>query len=87
MLGGTPGANTQGTYNITITASNGISPNATQSFNLVVKEAPSLTVTTINDTVDSSDGVTSLREALIYAQSSGWLQTIMFSRIRWLGRR
>ena len=79
VLGGTPGANTQGTYNITITASNGISPNATQSFNLVVKEAPSLTVTTINDTVDSSDGVTSLREALIYAQSSGGPQTITFA--------
>jgi hypothetical protein len=36
-LGGTPAAGTGGTYSLTITASNGVSPNATQSFTLVVK--------------------------------------------------
>jgi VCBS repeat-containing protein len=36
-LSGTPAAGTNATYNITITANNGISPNATQNFTLVVK--------------------------------------------------
>ena len=42
-LAGTPGAGTGGTYPITITASNGVAPNATQSFTLTVNEAPSVT--------------------------------------------
>jgi large repetitive protein len=36
VLSGTPGANTGGTYQITITASNGVSPGATQIFTLTV---------------------------------------------------
>jgi hypothetical protein len=43
VLAGTPGAGTGGTYPITITASNGISPNATQSFTLTVDQAPAIT--------------------------------------------
>ncbi|HEX3842707.1 MAG TPA: putative Ig domain-containing protein, partial [Acidimicrobiales bacterium] len=39
-LSGTPGAGTAGTYPITITASNGISPDANQSFTLTVNPAP-----------------------------------------------
>jgi hypothetical protein len=39
-LGGTPGAGTNGSYPITITASNGVSPNGTQSFTLVVGNQP-----------------------------------------------
>ena len=42
-LSGTPAAATGGVYVITITASNGVSPNATQSFTLTVNEAPSIT--------------------------------------------
>ena len=42
-LAGTPAAGTGGTYPITITASNGVSPDATQSFTLTVDEAPSIT--------------------------------------------
>jgi hypothetical protein len=42
-LAGTPAAGTGGSYPITITASNGISPDATQSFTLTVDEAPSIT--------------------------------------------
>ncbi len=42
-LGGTPLPNTGGTYDFTITASNGVSPNATQSFELTVNQAPSFT--------------------------------------------
>jgi len=43
VLSGTPAANTGGTYPITFTASNGITPNATQSFTLTVNEAPGMT--------------------------------------------
>ncbi len=39
-LSGTPAAGTGGTYPITITAANGLSPNATQSFTLTVDQAP-----------------------------------------------
>ena len=39
-LAGTPNAGTGGTYPITITASNGVSPNATQNFTLTVNEPP-----------------------------------------------
>ena len=42
-LSGTPAAGTGGTYPITITASNGVSPNATQSFTLTVDQAPAIT--------------------------------------------
>jgi Putative Ig domain len=42
-LSGTPAAGTGGTYPITITASNGVSPDATQSFTLTVDQAPAVT--------------------------------------------
>ncbi len=42
-LAGTPNANMGGTYPITITASNGVSPDATQSFTLTVQQAPAIT--------------------------------------------
>ena len=42
-LSGTPAAATAGTYPITITATNGVSPNATQSFTLTVQSAPAIT--------------------------------------------
>ena len=35
-LAGTPAAGTGGTYPLTITAANGVAPNATQSFTLTV---------------------------------------------------
>jgi hypothetical protein len=43
VLSGTPGAGTGGTYPITITASNGVTPNATQNFTLTVNQAPAVT--------------------------------------------
>ena len=43
VLSGTPGAGTGGSYPITITASNGTLPNATQSFTLTVDQAPAIT--------------------------------------------
>jgi hypothetical protein len=42
-LAGTPGAATRGTYPITITAANGVSPNGSQSFTLTVNAAPTIT--------------------------------------------
>jgi len=39
-LAGTPAAGTKGSYPITITAANGVQPNATQSFTLTVGNAP-----------------------------------------------
>jgi len=43
VLSGTPAAGTGGTYSLTITASNGTLPNATQSFALTVHQAPAVT--------------------------------------------
>ena len=42
-LAGTPGAGTGGVYILTITASNGVSPDASQNFTLTVNEAPAIT--------------------------------------------
>ena len=42
-LAGTPAAGTGGSYPITITATNGVSPNATQAFTLTVDQAPAIT--------------------------------------------
>ena len=42
-LAGTPAAGTGGSYPIVVTASNGISPNATQNFTLTVDQAPAIT--------------------------------------------
>ena len=43
LLSGTPAAATGGTYPFTITAANGVSPNATQSFTLTIHQAPAVT--------------------------------------------
>jgi hypothetical protein len=42
-LSGTPAAGTGGRYSFTITASNGVAPDATQSFTLTVDQAPAIT--------------------------------------------
>ena len=44
-LSGTPAAGSAGTYNLAITAQNGVSPNATQNFALTVNQAPLFTST------------------------------------------
>ena len=43
MLSGTPLPGTGGTYSLTFTASNGVSPNATQSFTLTIDQTPIFT--------------------------------------------
>ena len=50
---------------------------STLSFQAI--EAPSLVVTTTNDTANPGDGVTSLREALTYAQTLSGPQTVTFA--------
>jgi hypothetical protein len=42
-LAGTPAAGTGGVYTLTITAQNGLAPNATQTFTLTVNQAPAIT--------------------------------------------
>jgi sugar lactone lactonase YvrE len=43
VLSGTPAAGTGGIYSLTLTASNGIGTNATQSFTLTIDQAPTIT--------------------------------------------
>src|SRR5207248_3018739 len=43
VLSGTPAAGTGGTYSVTFTATNGVSPDATQTFTLTVNQAPAIT--------------------------------------------
>ena len=60
-LSGTPAASTGGSYPLTITASNGNSPNASQSFTLTVNQVPSITSassTTFSDGTPGSFTVT-----------------------------
>ena len=45
-VSGTPAAGTGGVYQLTITASNGVSPDATQSFTLTVQGPPRVTIAT-----------------------------------------
>ncbi len=44
-LAGTPAAGTGGSYPLTITASNGVAPNATQAFTLTINQPPAITST------------------------------------------
>jgi parallel beta-helix repeat protein len=67
---GTPGA-------FTVTATAGTL--AAGSFFLTTIEAPSLVVNTTSDTVSAYDGVTSLREALTYAESLSGNNTVTFA--------
>jgi hypothetical protein len=46
-ISGTPQPGTEGTYSVTITASNGTAPDATRTFNLVVKPAVSIVTTAL----------------------------------------
>jgi hypothetical protein len=55
-LSGTPAAGTGGSYPINITASNGVSPNATQSFTLTVNGAPVITSASSDTFTEGSSG-------------------------------
>ena len=49
-LAGTPAAGTGGTYPLTITAANGVTPDATQSFTLTVAAAQAPAITSAGST-------------------------------------
>jgi hypothetical protein len=53
-LSGTPAAGTNGNYSISITASNGVAPDATQNFTLTVQDTTAPTVNTFTATSPSS---------------------------------
>jgi hypothetical protein len=55
-LSGTPGAGSGGTYPITITASNGVSPAASQSFTLTVDASPTITSSASTTFTEGSSG-------------------------------
>ncbi|MCW1925606.1 FG-GAP-like repeat-containing protein [Luteolibacter arcticus] len=66
----------------TITYQSPASPTGNTSsgtLTITVTELPGLTVTTSSDTSTSTDGITSLREALAYSRSLPGAQTITFS--------
>jgi len=56
VLAGTPVAGTGGSYPLTFTASNGVGTNATQSFTLVVNQAPAITSANITTFVVGTAG-------------------------------
>jgi len=49
VLSGTPASGTGGTYSLTITATNGVSPDATQSFTLTVYTTAAMIISTVNE--------------------------------------
>lgn len=57
-LSGTPAAGTAGTYTVTLTASNGFVPDATQTLTIQVNEAPVITTQPTDQTVVSGDVAT-----------------------------
>lgn len=85
LLSGTPAFGTQGSYPITITATNGLAPDATQSFTLTVTPPAFLVVNAATDDSNSAsncspqnspqqnvgDASCTLRDALAEAQSLG----------------
>jgi large repetitive protein len=79
-LSGTAAAASTGIYNFNITASNGVTPNATQSFTLTVNAPPNYVVTNTanvatgtpsNCPIPSTGTTCSLRDALAAAYSNG----------------
>ncbi len=54
-----------GVYNLTLTAANGVLPNATQNFTLTVRNGPIVSLNGINSTPDTGDGSVGENEAVI----------------------
>jgi LPXTG-site transpeptidase (sortase) family protein len=64
-LSGTPAVGTNGTYNLVLTANNGVLPNATQNFTLIVKTGPIVTPNGVNSVPDTGNGNISEGESII----------------------
>jgi len=89
LLSGTPASGTAGTYVITITASNGVSPNATQSFTLKVVTAQ-LGAPTFSTVVTATASTTNLvvsypagtvaNDLMFLVMSNGSNQGITFTK-------
>ncbi|MDQ2838411.1 MAG: putative Ig domain-containing protein [Actinomycetota bacterium] len=57
-LAGTPAAGSGGTYPVTLTATNGVAPNATQTLSIQVNQAPAITTNPSDQTVNPGTSVT-----------------------------
>ena len=68
-LSGTPAAGATGNYPLTITANNGISPNATQNFSLVLNRPPTVSAASLGATQNTSVQV-SVAKLLAYASDA-----------------
>lgn len=65
LLAGTPAANTDGTYNLVLTADNGVLPNGTQNFTLIVRNGPVIGADGVNSIPETSDGRVSENESIL----------------------
>ena len=65
LLAGTPASGTNGTYNLVFTANNGVVPNGTQNFTLVVRNGPIVSPSGINSVPDTGNGNVSENESII----------------------
>jgi hypothetical protein len=81
VVSGTPADGTAGSYPITFTAANGVPPNATLSYTLIVSPAP-LTITASSATVAYGTGIPSINpiiSGLVNSDPNGVLGTITCS--------
>lgn len=81
LLSGTPAAGTQGSYPITITATNGIAPDATQSFTLTVNPAaviPSFAVSNAS-AAEGDTGTTNFTFTVTKTGTNGAASTVNFT--------
>ncbi|MBV5349830.1 hypothetical protein JZU71_01330, partial [bacterium] len=64
-LDGTPALGTSGTYNLILTANNGVVPNAVQNFTLTVKNGPIVAPSGVNSIPDTGNGSITEGESII----------------------
>lgn len=62
-LAGTPAAGTGGVYSLSLTASNGVNPNGTQTLTLTINQAPAVTTNPSDQTVNSGASVSFIAAA------------------------
>lgn len=73
VLSGTPSFGTAGVYPLTVTASNGVSPNATQAFTLTVAAQPITSLTQVAEIEDNGAEIAICRGNYVY--TVGWNAT------------